>query len=341
MVVNRWMMPRAARAVIALLAMAGGFGLEIEAARAADEATVAGEGPAAVTTEAAATEATDPAAAATAPAKAEEAPEMVSAGGVDWYVDYYSAYRTAAAEKRFLLINVVPTNMSSAQQSAENYIAQSGRLQEQLRHVVRLRVPQDATISVEGQTRRLLSFGSFSELSGGSGWVLIDLCNTGESYYGHTVSVLPYAGGKYYHFRADYLSTILSVPAGTLTQRTMIWAVRIHPERPQSTGGMHHPTLADGAMQQASYQANVGQQGHQNFETRFHSLSAAAGSGVSEVCAESWPGQNMIDSCIDCVDSWRHSSGHWQGVSRPHRAFGYDIRRGRNGIWYGTGIFAD
>jgi hypothetical protein len=41
------------------------------------------------------------------------------------------------------------------------------------------------------------------------------------------------------------------------------------------------------------------------------------------------------------VDSWRHSSGHWQGVSRPHRAFGYDIRRGRNGIWYGTGIFAD
>jgi hypothetical protein len=62
---------------------------------------------------------------------------------------------------------------------------------------------------------------------------------------------------------------------------------------------------------------------------------------VSEVCAESWPGQGMIDSCIDCVDSWRHSSGHWQGVSRRHRAFGYDIRRGRNGIWYGTGIFAD
>ena len=51
--------------------------------------------------------------------------------------------------------------------------------------------------------------------------------------------------------------------------------------------------------------------------------------------------QGMIDSCIDCVDSWRHSSGHWRGVSRRHRAFGYDIRRGRNGIWYGTGIFAD
>jgi hypothetical protein len=121
----------------------------------------------------------------------------------------------------------------------------------------------------------------------------------------------------------------------------MIWAVRVHPEGPQSTWGQLHPALASGAMQQASYQADVQQQGHQNFGTRFQSLSAAAGSSVSEVCAESWPNQNMIDSCLDCVDSWRHSSGHWRGVAGRHRAFGYDIRRGRNGIWYGTGIFAD
>jgi hypothetical protein len=62
---------------------------------------------------------------------------------------------------------------------------------------------------------------------------------------------------------------------------------------------------------------------------------------ASEVVAESWPNQTMIDSCLDCVDSWRHSSGHWGAVRRQHRFFAYDIRRGRNGIWYGTGIFAD
>jgi hypothetical protein len=271
----------------------------------------------------------------------EAAPQKVSAGGVDWYVDYYAAYQAAVAENRFLLINVTPTTPSATQQNAEQYIASSAHLQQQLAHVVCLRVPADATIDVEGQTRRLLSFGSFAELAGGSGFVLIDLANKNEPYYGYATSVLPYAGGKYYNWRPDYLSTILSIPAGTLTQRTMIWAVRIHPEAPQSTGGQFHPTLAQGAMQQASYQASVGVQGHQNFESRFQSLSAAAGSGVAEVCAESWPGENLIDSCIDCVDSWRHSSGHWQGVSRPHRAYGYDIRRGRNGIWYGTGIFAD
>src|SRR5262249_50823002 len=150
------------------------------------------------------------------------------------------------------------------------------------------------------------------ELQGGAGFVLIDLRNKGEQYYGHTVSVLPYSGGKYYNFRPDYLGVVLNIPAGTLTQRTMIWAVRVHPEGPQSTWGTFHPALASGSAQQASYQANAGVQGHQNFESRFQSLSSAAGGSVAEVCAESWPGENMIDSCLDCVDSWRHSSGHWQ-----------------------------
>jgi hypothetical protein len=281
------------------------------------------------------------AAEAVAEEPAAQASEMVNVGGVDWYVDYYEAYRAAVAQERFLLINVVPTGASSAQQGAEQTIAANAQLQQQLANLVLVRVPIDASIDVEGQSCRLLSFSSFAELAGGPGWALIDLRNKDQAYYGHTVSVLPYASGKYYHWQPSYLSVILSIPAGTLTQRTMIWAVRIHPERPQSTYGMHHPTLASGAMQQASYQASVGQQGHQNFDSRFHTLSAAAGGAVSEICAESWPGQGMIDSCIDCVDSWRHSSGHWQGVSRPHRAFGYDIRRGVNGIWYGTGIFAD
>lgn len=280
------------------------------------------------------------------PAAVAEAPTMVSAGGVEWFADYYAAYRAASEQKRFLLINVTPkaangSQPNSTQSGAEKYIAGNAKVREQMANLVLLRVAADATIAVDGKSQRLLSFPAFAELQGGAGFVLIDLRNSGESYYGYAVSVLPYAGGKYYHWRPDYLSVVLSIPAGTLTQRTMIWAVRIHPEGPQSTWGTFHPALASGAMQQASYQANAGVQGHQNFESRYHSLSGAAGGSVSEVCAESWPGENLIDSCIDCVDSWRHSSGHWQGVSSRHRAFGYDIRRGHNGIWYGTGIFAD
>jgi hypothetical protein len=330
------------RAAVGVLAAALAVAFLPAGVRAADE--VAAEPAAEATVKSGA----DSAAEKVAETSAEEPetppaapPALVNVAGLDWYTNYYEANRDAAAQKRYLLINITPTTASATQQSAEQYIAGNERVRQQMAHLIRLRVPQDATIDVEGQTRRLLSYGTFSELQGGAGFVLIDLRNNGEPYYGYAVSVLPYASGKFYHWRPDYLSTVLSIPAGSLTQRTMIWAVRIHPEGPQSTFGTFHPALADGATHQASYQADVGEQGHQNFGSRFQTLSAAAGSSVSEVCAESWPGQNMIDSCLDCVDSWRHSSGHWRGVSGRHRAFGYDIRRGRNGIWYGTGIFAD
>ena len=59
-----------------------------------------------------------------------------------------------------------------------------------------------------------------------------------------------------------------------------------------------------------------------------------------EVVAESWPNQNLIDSCVDCVHSWRQSPGHWSAVQARQASYGYDIRRGGNGIWYATGIFA-
>ncbi len=259
--------------------------------------------------------------------------------GLEWRTDYNAPYRAAKRARRMLLINIVGSG--SQQADVERYIAASPALQGKLEQVERARLPVDAEITVSGKTQPLLSHGAFADMQGGPGFMMIDLRNVGAPYYGHAVNVLPYASGKYYQWRSDYLAVILDLPPGTLTQRTMIWAVRIHPENPASTYGEHHPTLAQGAMQHSSYQANIGVQGHQNFESRYGQLSGAAGGSVSEVVAESWPGQNMIDSCIDCVQSWRQSPGHWGGVSRRHRAFGFDIRRGRNGIWYGTGIFAD
>ena len=265
----------------------------------------------------------------------------VTVSGLEWRTDYNSAYQAAKRSKRMLLINFTSTSTSNVQSSVDAYVAANPTVQKRLQNVERLRLPVDAEITVDGKSQRLVSFAAFAQLQGGPGFVLLDLQHEGTEHYGHPVNVLPYASGKYYHWQNNHLSVVLDLPPGTLTQRTMIWAVRTHPEAPQSTYGTHHPTLAQGAASHSNYQASLGQQGHQNFGSRFHQLSGATGGPVSEVVAESWPGQNMIDSCIDCVRSWRGSSGHWRGVAGRHRAFGYDIRRGRNGIWYGTGIFAD
>jgi hypothetical protein len=280
---------------------------------------------------------------------ADEAPAVetpvenktIEAGSLTWHTDYYAAYREADDDDRMLLVSITSPSTSSQQEAVDEYFESHPQVREKLSEMVLFRADIDATIDVDGKPKRLADFAALSKLRGGAGFAIVDLKHEGAPYYGHAVTALPFAGGKYYQWSPQGLATALDLPAGTLTQRSLVWAVRMHPEAPQSTGGRFHDALASGANEHASYQARVRQQGHQNFNTRFQRLSGAAGSSVTEVCAESWPGQTLMDSVVDCVASWRHSSGHWRGVSRPHRAYAYDIQRGSNGIWYATGLFAD
>jgi hypothetical protein len=169
----------------------------------------------------------------------------------------------------------------------------------------------------------------------GAGVVVVDHAHDG--WRGRIVSVLPQTPGKYYRFAPNHLDEVASLPAGSLTQRSMILAVRLHPENPRSTEGFCDPGLCGEAEAHSAHQARIRRQGHHGWETRSQRLGGAA----AEVCAESWENQDLLDSCVDCVASWRQSSGHWRGVSGSHSAYGYDIRRGSNGIWYATGIFRE
>jgi hypothetical protein len=173
------------------------------------------------------------------------------------------------------------------------------------------------------------------EMRGGAGVFVVDHAH--DAWRGRIVSVLPRTPGKYYRFEPSHLDELASLPEGSLTQRSMILAVRLHPERPRSTGGFCDPGLCGAAEAHSAHQARIHRQGHHGWETRSQRLGGAA----SEVCAESWENQDLLDSCVDCVASWRQSSGHWRAVSGSHTAYGYDIRRGTNGIWYATGIFRE
>jgi hypothetical protein len=137
------------------------------------------------------------------------------------------------------------------------------------------------------------------------------------------------------------LRVLLELPIGSLTQRTLIYAVRLHPESPRSTDGHSHPLLFEEAEKHSSHQASIGVQGHHAWDQRFHRINARLPAGViaQEVCAESWPGQDLFAAAVECVHSWRQSSGHWSAVSGRHAYFGCDMKRGANGIWYATGIF--
>jgi len=268
--------------------------------------------------------------------------ELEEVAGLTWHTDYMEAYRAAKLEERMLLVNFIDNTSSGTQSSVEQTIANSEGLQSKLKLMVLLRVPQDELIELQGESKPLLQQGAFTEMHGRPGIAIIDLENEGESYYGHVVSAYPFTSSKYYRWQPNYLHSIVDLPPGTITQRTMVWAVKIHPERPASVEGVAAEPLLEAAESHCHHQASIGVQGHHQWDSRFHQVRYAVGaSDASEVVAESWPNQTMIDSCIDCVDSWRQSSGHWGAVKRRHRMFGYDIKRGRNGIWYGTGIFAN
>jgi hypothetical protein len=257
-----------------------------------------------------------------------------------WHNNYRLAMQAAFEQQRNMFILFCEPGSSATQQAFEQQALADPRIREKLvRDFVLTKLPTSATITNGGKPVELLKHPAFAEMLGRPGMAIIDLEHPQADYFGHVVSTFPFVNGKYY--KRPVVPVVLNLPPGTLTQRTMIYAVRVHPEAPASTQGQFHRVLADEANRQSNHQAAILVQGHQNWETRVHRISARLPSVGSpqEVVAESWPAESLVDACIDCVDSWRHSPGHWEAVRSRHPLFGFDIQRGRNGIWYATGIF--
>jgi hypothetical protein len=202
-----------------------------------------------------------------------------------------------------------------------------------------LLLPVDAQIHSEGKVITLLDDKSFQHMYRSPGVAIIDMASRDKPYFRHVVSAFPFDGDQFYGI--SRLKTMLGLPPGSLTQRTLTYAVRIHPEQPGSADGKVDTSLISYAENHSQLMADIQVQGHHNWEQRFHELSARIPDGLepTEVAAESWPGQSLVDAAEECVHSWRQSSGHWESVRGRHPIFGFDMKRGRNGIWYATGIF--
>jgi len=255
-----------------------------------------------------------------------------------WHDDYTKAMDQARAQRKMLLI-VFQAAANAAMPAFEGKSLADDEVHRLLEPFVLCRLPLDATIEKDGQSLRIVDHGAFAEMHGRQGVAIVDLAHDGEGINGHVVSTFPFSAGRYY--QADSMKVILTLPPGTLTQRTMVYAVRMHPERPASTSGEVSPVLETAAQSHSTLQAKIQVQGHHAWESRFHRISAQLPGGMlpQEVVAESWPNEDLVEACVDCVASWRQSPGHWSAVRDRHPLFGYDIKRGRNGIWYATGIF--
>jgi len=260
------------------------------------------------------------------------------AGSIAWQSDYTEAKAEAEVAKRLLLVWFFDPTEDN-RRFADEVLADSEISQRIAELCVSVKVPLDATRVVDDQPQRLLAHAAFHDLHGRPGLAIIDQTDSSSPHFGRVVSIYPLDKND---LTAERMGVLLDLPPGSLTQRTLIFAVRTHRDRPASATSDMLPLLADESSQHAVHQASICLQGHHGWDQRFHSINARLPTGMVayEVCAESWPGQTLLDAAEECVDSWRQSSGHWNQVSRRAECYGYDMRRGANGVWYAAGIFA-
>jgi hypothetical protein len=257
---------------------------------------------------------------------------------VSWHDNYSAAGREARRRQALLFISFYDPSRPDMEAVRLSDIRRLAATQRRDRYVF-ARLPLDYTFRREGRDLRLLSHEAFADLRGRPGIAIIDYESPAAEYYEYVVSLFPLRGRQY---SAGELTVMLDLPPGTLSQRTMIYAVRTHPDAPRSAVGLPHHELLRETQSHSKYQASIAVQGHHDWETRFHRVNAKLGDRASrEVVAESWPGESLLEAAIDCVHCWRQSEGHWEAVSSSHAEYGYDIKLGSNGVWYATGIFGD
>jgi hypothetical protein len=258
-----------------------------------------------------------------------------------WHTDYGEAWRRAVAEKKDLVIYFRKDNRIDD-------VLENKDLKKSLRRFVCLKVP--TTYEYKGQ--RLLDYDALEDMAGKPGLVVVSLRDPKLPTHNQVISAHPFLASRY-SWVPDYgpreIEHILDLPArATLSQRSMIYAIWVHPERPRSIFGVAHSAFLGHAARHSTRQASMRNQHHADLIGTLGRLEGEMGKGLgngSEVVAESWGafvgGETVLEASFSCIDAWRHSSGHWSAVSNEHTYFGYDIARSSSGTWYATGIFAD
>jgi len=272
---------------------------------------------------------------------------------IQWETDYDYARKRAESSTRALLIYLytdedlpeptdqVPLPMAAACREFDTVVLDDDFVRGGLAWFVLLKLPIDATVTnEEGTETSILSLPGFEHMVGHPGLVVIDFAHRDTPYYGQVTGVLPFLQAVCP--TEQQVVTFLRLPQGTLTQRTLTYAVRIHPDQPLCSEGEAPPIMVQLATEHALSQAERGILGHYNFSQRSSRAKDVLGGGMpSEICAQSRSGIGLYEGAIACMRLWRYSSAHWSIAKKNHRYYGFDMAHGKNGAWYAVGFFID
>ncbi|MDR0390973.1 MAG: hypothetical protein LBH59_03625 [Planctomycetaceae bacterium] len=278
-----------------------------------------------------------------------------------WFDNFDEAMNVARVSEQNLLIyfsasdddNFTPTSNSGSKQTQvrgqsgslsyvcknfEQNVFETEEVTDIMSKFVLLKLSVNSKVMQDdGEEVSILELPMFKEMVRHPGLAIVDFENYDESYYGEVVGVLPFI-----NFNAPnqfQTITFLTIPAGKLTQRTLTYAVKIHPDRPLSANGEVEQTLLTEATGHAAYQAKNRVLGHHNFSARSGRVRAVLGEGIAEVCAQSGMYNGHFEAALACVRGWRNSPAHWKHVRAKQKYYAYDMVQSANGLWYATGLF--
>lgn len=267
---------------------------------------------------------------------------MTFTPGTRWLDDYSKATAAAMEEKKDLVIHFY-----GKENNLDNSL-DDVTVKKKLDGFVCLKLPTD--YAFEG--KKLLDYPALVEMRGQPGLVVVSFHDSKLPTHAMVVSAHPLIKSRYAWvpaYGAEQIKVTLSLPVkATLSQRSMIFAIRVHPEVPQSVYCDCHPAFLAHAQAHSKRQAGMNNQHHADLIATSNWLRTQGANfgGASEVVAESWGRRIAGDECVQegsfcCIDMWRHSAGHWGAVAGRHTYFGYDICQAQDGTWYACGIFGN
>ena len=98
-----------------------------------------------------------------------------------------------------------------------------------IQNYVLITIPISTIHNINGKNIKLIDHYAYSELLGKPGLVIADFKNRDSKYYGEVISIY------HYDYSIESLISLFNLPYGSLTQRTLIFAIRTHREGPRST----------------------------------------------------------------------------------------------------------
>lgn len=266
-------------------------------------------------------------------------PPVTEIGPLTWHSDYLSAYVEASQQKRFLLMLFENSVGDDVPASKDNPLFTS-ELQPLLEQFSRVKLSVNAAMPSQkstGQPTLLLEHRSFRHLQKQAGLAVVDLTDSESQNFARVVSVLPAGDGT--RFTKRELQTLFQLPAGSVSQRTLLFTIRTQVPETGLAMRRFSDTLSEMATRNSRYMAHLEQTGSFELEQRQEKVAKEFGpqAALRELVFATDSPTTIQDAALQAVAAWMTTSENFDTLNGSAAAMGMDLFQSpESGRWYAT-----